>query len=180
MKNLPPKRLLAGPASDGSMMIYPSLESLHSLYQPYVVNFSVYEPLYFLAGTDLSESKFQISFRYRLFNPAGSLSQRFPALSGFNFAFTQTSFWDLASDSAPFEDTSYKPEMFYLTRNWVTRPGWLKGLFFQGGFRHESNGRGEEFSRSTNTLYFKPIFTFYGAKSELGLQISPETSCIYQ
>jgi len=27
---------------------YPSLESLHALYQPYVVNFSVYESLYFI------------------------------------------------------------------------------------------------------------------------------------
>ena len=151
---------------------YPSLESLFSLYQPYVVNFSAYEPIYFLVGTDPSKSKFQISFKYRPFNPAGSLSQKHPWLSGVNFAFTQTSFWDLASDSAPFEDTSYKPEIFYLTPNWVTRPEWMKGLFFQGGVQHESNGRGGEFSRSTNNVYFKPIFVFFDAGSELGLQFS--------
>ncbi len=153
---------------------YPSMESLFSLYQPYVVNFSVYEPMYFLVGTDPSESKFQISMKYRPFNPAGSLSQRYPWLSGLNFAYTQTSFWDLASDSAPFEDTSYKPEALYLTRNWPTRPSWLKGLFFQGGLRHESNGRDGESSRSTNTAYFKPIFIFYESDSGLGLQFSPK------
>ncbi len=167
------KQILAGTELDVNHD-YPSLESLHSLYQPYVVNFSTYEPLYFLVGADPGESKFQLSFRYRPFNPAGSLSQRHPWLGGFNIAYTQTSFWDLASDSAPFEDTSYKPEVFYLTNNWATRPDWMKGLFFQGGVRHESNGRGGEFSRSTNTVYFKPIFILYDADSELGMQFSPK------
>lgn len=153
---------------------YPSMDSLFSLYQPYVVNFSVYEPMYFLVGTDPSESKFQISMKYRPFNPTGSLPQKHPWLSGINFAYTQTSFWDLASDSAPFEDTSYKPEVLYLTRNWPNRPSWLKGLFFQGGLQHESNGRDGESSRSTNTAYFKPIFIFYESDSGLGLQFSPK------
>jgi outer membrane phospholipase A len=153
---------------------YPSMDSLFSLYQPYVVNFSVYEPIYFLLGTDPSESKFQISMKYRPFNPAGSLSRKYPWLSGLNFAYTQTSFWNLASDSAPFEDTSYKPEALYLTRNWPNRPSWLKGLFFQGGIQHESNGRDGVSSRSTNTVYFKPIFIFYDEDNGLGLQFSPK------
>ncbi|MBN1277393.1 MAG: phospholipase A [Deltaproteobacteria bacterium] len=166
--------ILAGPPAETANEDYPSLDSLFSLYQPYVVNFAVYEPMYFLVGADPSESKFQISLKYRPINPAGSLSQQYPWLSGLHFAYTQTSFWDLASDSAPFEDTSYKPEVFYLTRNWPDRPFWLKGLFFQGGLQHESNGRDGESSRSTNTVYFKPIFIFYNADSELGLQISPK------
>ena len=153
---------------------YPSLESLHSLYQPYAVNFSVYEPLYFLVGADPSESKFQISFRYRPLNPTGTLSQRYPFLSGINFAYTQTSFWDLSSSSAPFDDTSYKPEVFYLTRNLANDSDLLKGLFFQGGVRHESNGQGGDTSRSTNTVYFKPMFIFYDADSQLGLHFSPK------
>ncbi|WP_161947662.1 phospholipase A [Malonomonas rubra] len=153
---------------------YPSLESLFSLYQPYVVNFSAYEPMYFLVGMNPEDSKFQISFKYRLFNPAGSLSQAFPWLRGLHFAYTQTSFWDLSSDSAPFEDTSYKPELFLLSSNWKNRPKWLRGLFFQTGIQHESNGRGEQFSRSTNTVYIKPILVFYDEKSALGLQVSPK------
>jgi len=152
---------------------YPTLDSLFSLYQPYAINFSTYEPTYFLVGTDPGKSKFQLSFKYRLFNPAGSLTRRFPWLGGLHFAYTQTSFWDLASDSAPFEDTSYKPELFLLTDNLTFRPPWMTGLFFQGGFRHESNGRGMEFSRSTNAFYIKPSIILFDPGSGLGLEISP-------
>ena len=173
------KNILADYESVTANDDYPSLESLFYLYQPYVVNFSAYEPLYFLVGTDPSESKFQLSFKYRPIDPAGSLSQRYPWLKGVNFAYTQTSFWDLASDSAPFEDTSYKPEIFYLTGNWSARPKWMKGLFFQGGFQHESNGREGESSRSTNNFYFKPFFIFYNPDLELGLQFSPKLLVYY-
>ncbi|MDX2480956.1 MAG: phospholipase A [Desulfuromusa sp.] len=169
-----PGRILAGPEPEIGNDFYPSLESLFSLYQPYAVNFSAYEPMYFLVGTDPGKSKFQISFKYRLFNPSGSLSQRFPRLRGLYFAYTQTSFWDLASDSAPFEDTSYKPELFFLTSNWASRPQWLQGLFVQSGVQHESNGREEAFSRSTNTAYIKTMMIFFDAGSGLGFQISPK------
>ncbi|WP_300465434.1 phospholipase A [Desulfobacula sp.] len=174
-----PGQMLAGSEQETGNDEYPSLESLFSLYQPYAVNFSAYKPMYFLVGTDPEKSKFQISFKYRPFNPAGSLSQRFPGLSGLNFAYTQTSFWDLASSSAPFEDTSYKPELFFLTKNWSTRPKWMQGLFVQSGFQHESNGRGGEFSRSTNTAYINPTLIFFDADSELGLQISPKLSAYF-
>ncbi|APG28339.1 hypothetical protein A7E78_11050 [Syntrophotalea acetylenivorans] len=152
---------------------YPSLESLHSLYQPYVVNLSAYEPMFFLVGSDPEKSKFQISFKYRLFNPAGSLSQTFPWLRGLHFAYTQTSFWDLSSESAPFLDTSYKPGLFLLSSNWKNRPDWLQGFFVQAGVQHESNGRGEEFSRSTNMAYIEPIFVFFDPQTVLGLQLRP-------
>ncbi|WP_303720104.1 phospholipase A [Malonomonas rubra] len=91
-----------------------------------------------------------------------------------HFAYTQTSFWDLAASSAPFEDTSYKPELFLLSNNWEKRPRWLQGLFVQGGIQHESNGRGTDSSRSTNTVYIKPMLVFYHARSALGLQLSPK------
>ena len=44
--------------------------------------------------------------------------------------------------SAPFEDTSYKPELFFISPNLKNRPSWMHGLFFQTGFKHESNGLG--------------------------------------
>lgn len=175
LREIPSKEeTLAGSEPEITNDKYPSLESLFTLYQPYLVNFSAYEPVYFLVGTDPGKSKFQVSFKYRLFNPAGSLSQQFPSLSGLNFAYTQTSFWDLASSSAPFEDTSYKPELFFLTKNWSARPEWMQGFFIQSGVQHESNGRGANLSRSTNTVYFKPTFIFFDADSDLGLQISPK------
>lgn len=153
---------------------YANLDDLFTLYQPYLGNISAYEPIYFLVGSEPEKSKFQFSFRYRLLNPEGSWSTSHPWLQGLHFAYSQTSFWDLKSDSAPFEDTSYKPEIFHLTSNFSSRPTWLQGLFLQSGLRHESNGRAEGQSRSTNTFYLKPIGIFYNAGSELGLQISPK------
>ena len=154
--------------------IYPTLGSLFTLYQPYVANISAYEPIYFLVGADPKKSKFQISMKYRLFNPEGSLSQDHPWLQGFHFGYTQTSYWDLRSASAPFEDTSYKPELFFLSTNFKQRPRWLQGLFLQVGVQHESNGQGTEVSRSTNYAYFKPYFIHYNPRTKLGIQLSPK------
>ncbi len=154
--------------------VYPTLASLHSLYQPYVANFSVYEPVFFLVASKPEKSRFQISFKYRLFNPRGSFSQRYPWLQGVHFGYTQSSTWDLRSASAPFEDTSYKPEIFFLTDNLRWRPSWLKGFFVQFGAQHESNGRGGVDSRSTNSVYLKPIFISFNPENKLGLQLSPK------
>ncbi|MBW2192580.1 MAG: phospholipase A [Deltaproteobacteria bacterium] len=151
-----------------------ALASLFTIYQPYLANLSVYEPMYFLVGTDPRESKFQLSFKYRFFNPKGALAERYSWLNGLHLGYTQTSFWDLKSESAPFKDTSYKPELFFLSPDIERRPSWMKGFFVQTGFQHESNGRGGEFSRSTNFLYAKPYFFFYDTKRRLGLQVAPK------
>jgi outer membrane phospholipase A len=153
---------------------YQNLDDLFTLYQPYLGNISAYDPIYFLVGTNPDKSKFQFSFRYRLFNPKGPLVTDHPWVKGVNFGYTQTSFWYLKSSSAPFEDTSYKPELFHVTTNLSQRPSWLQGLFLQSGLLHESNGRDEEDSRSTNILYLKPIAIFYNSSSKLGLMIAPK------
>lgn len=153
---------------------YDTLDSLFTLYQPYLVNLSAYEPMYFLVGTDPRKSKFQLSFKYRFFNPEGEWAKGFSWLNGLHFGYTQTSYWDLKSDSAPFKDTSYKPELFFLSPNIDRRPSWMKGFFIQTGFQHESNGRDGIFSRSTNFLYAKPIFIFYDPKLRYGLQVAPK------
>ncbi len=148
---------------------YPDLEALFALYQPYADNITAYEPIYILVGTEPDKSKFQVSLKYRLFNPQGSLTRRYPWVQGLHLAYTQISFWDLESSSAPFEDTSYKPEIFYLSANICQRPAWLQGLFLQGGLQHESNGRGEDLSRSTNFLYLRPVAIFYDPDTRLGM-----------
>lgn len=153
------------------------LSSLTSIYQPYAKNIAVYRPMYFLVGVDPSESKFQISLKYRFLDPEKELGRRHPWLEGIHFGYTQTSFWDLKSDSAPFEDTSYKPELFYLSRNIPTRFTWLKGLFIQTGLEHESNGRGGDASRSTNYLYLEPSFVFMNEAALTGLKITPRVWC---
>ncbi len=151
---------------------YPTIDSLFELYQPYIKNLSAYHPMYFLVGADPKQSKFQISFKYRLFDINSMLVQTHPWAKGFHLAYTQTSFWDLRSASQPFEDTSYKPEFFFLSPN--LKVPWATGLFIKTGFQHESNGRGGELSRSTNFLYVKPIYIHYWPKHKLGLLISPK------
>ena len=152
---------------------YPTLDSLFTLYQPYLGNIGAYQPMYFLVGADPEESKFQISFNYRFFNPESDLVTGHPWIRGFHFGYTQTSFWDLNSSSAPFEDTSYKPELFWLSKNLRSSDSPVKGIFFQTGFQHESNGLGGVDSRSTNFLYVQPFFIAYSSKSHYGFQIAP-------
>jgi outer membrane phospholipase A len=152
---------------------YPTLDSFFTLYQPYLGNISAYKPIFFLVGTNTAKSKFQFSFRYRFFNSEGPLALRHPWLNGLHFGYTQTSFWDLKSDSKPFEDTSYKPELFHLSRNFVSGRAALQGFFLQTGLQHESNGRAEGESRSSNILYVQPVLIIYEEASRLGLQFSP-------
>lgn len=152
---------------------YKALDTLFTLYQPYLANLGSYQPIYFLAGADPADSKFQVSFKYRFFNPESTAAKRYPWLQGIHFAYTQTSFWDLKSASKPFEDTSYKPELFFLSANLDARPAWLQGFFLQSGFQHESNGRGGRFSRSTNFLYFHPIFIFFNENRKIGMMLAP-------
>ena len=151
---------------------FEALDSLYELYQPYLKNITAYEPMYFLVGADPKNSKFQFSFKYRLFDLNSTLVKDHPWTKGFHLAYTQTSFWDLESASKPFEDTSYKPEFFFLSPN--IRVPWATGFFMKGGFQHESNGRAGEYSRSTNFLYIKPIYIAYSKNTKLGIMIAPK------
>ncbi len=172
-KNLPPERGEAFSQSDDGGETCDTLDDIFSLYQPYLSNLGAYEPMYFLVGVDPEQSKFQISLKYRIFSEDSLLAEKYPWVSGIHFGYTQTSFWDLASDSAPFEDTSYKPELFFLSRNLKCAPPWLKGFFLQAGALHESNGRGGDLSRSTNHLYLMPIAVFYNDTNRFGVSIAP-------
>ncbi len=129
-----------------------------AMLQSFLDAFSVYEPMYFLLGVDpgLEQSKFQFSFKYRLFNRDGYLAQKAPWVSGFHLAYTQRSIWDLKNDSMPFDDTSYMPEVFYLLPKIDLNLQRVSAFGIQGGFQHESNGKGGTDSRSTNYLYLKP------------------------
>lgn len=142
-------------------------------YQPYAKNLSFYQPMYFLVGIQPKHSKFQISFKYRFVSPESPLGQKHPWAENIFFGYTQTSFWDLSGASAPFEDTSYKPELFFQTRNIDTGIKLLKGFFIQTGFQHESNGRGGDSSRSTNYIYAEPSFIFLNQKKVTGMRIAP-------
>ena len=153
---------------------YDSLDGIQTLYQPFLVNLAPYEPLYFLMGADPKDSKFQLSFKYRFFNPEEGLGRVHPWVSHLHLGYTQTSYWDLKSDSQPFEDTSYKPELFYLTDRLAGDADRAGSLFLQFGFQHESNGRGESASRSTNFAYIKPMWVLHDPDSDLGLVVAPK------
>lgn len=128
-----------------------------------------HEPVYIVGGDEDPSTKFQISFKYQIFDPNGPLAQKAPGLDGLFFAYSQTSLWDLGSASSPFFDNSYRPEFMVsyddLDRYLLDRdgdrllPDWMR-LGLQGGYRHESNGRDGASSRSYNTLFVRPIVTF--------------------
>ncbi len=153
---------------------YPSIDSLFTLDHPKLEKISTYQPIYFLVGIDPKESKFQFGFKYRLVKPESSLAKRYRFVDGFHFAYTQTSYWDLKSTSMPFEDTSYKPELFYISPNINTGLARTSGFFLQTGIKHESNGQGGDDSRNTNFLYANPIFVSYNEKTTFGFLLSPK------
>ncbi len=150
-----------------------TIDSLFNKYQPYLDNMAAYEPMYFLRGIDPEKSKFQLSLKYRFINPSMSIAQKHPWTRGFYLAYTQTSFWDLASSSKPFNDTSYKPETFFVSPNLFSGRG-PAHFFLQIGGRHESNGKDGDSSRSTNIIYMYPIFVFLHQKTGYGMMIAPK------
>ncbi len=122
---------------------------------------SGYEPFYFVAGSESPNAKFQFSFKYQLLNQNGTLAEEAPVLRPIHFAYTQTSLWDWNQASAPFLDSSYKPELLYAWDRVVggQPTNWFR-LDLQPGFQHESNGKAGADSRSLNIAYLRPTLTF--------------------
>jgi phospholipase A1 len=122
---------------------------------------SGYQPFYFIAGPESPNARFQISFKYQLLTNRGPFVEKVPALKGLHLAYTQTSVWDWSAPSAPFIDSSYKPEFFY-GMDRVDGGRWGEGfrLDLQGGLQHESNGKTGSDSRSANTAYVEPTAVF--------------------
>jgi phospholipase A1/A2 len=121
---------------------------------------STYDPVYFVVGTrGRTNAKFQFSFKYRFFTEDGPLVQHVRFLKDLYLGYTQTTLWDLESDSAPFYDTSYKPRLFYLNEDAWEWPERKMTLGIEGGIGHESNGKSGLDSRSINIAYVKPVLT---------------------
>jgi len=119
---------------------------------------SFYEPMFAVVGPGIdANAQFQISFKLRLYEPADKTSRGL--LDNLYFGYTQTSFWDLTSDSKPFLDTSYAPGLFYYVKNTDWQVGG-NSVGVAAGYEHESNGKDEAKSRSIDTLFVRPDFTF--------------------
>jgi phospholipase A1/A2 len=122
---------------------------------------SVYEPVYFIMGDDDGlNAKFQISFRYRLFDGEGPLARRLPWIDDLYLSFSQTSLWDLDEISKPFKDSSYRPRLFFANYDLGRVFDGLVRLGVETGAGHESNGKDGDESRSLNMFYVRPTLTF--------------------
>jgi len=107
---------------------------------------AAHEPVFFgIGASDGLNAKFQLSLKYNPFD-----------LVPLYLGYTQTSVWDLHSTSKPFRDTAYRPSFFYQDDTLFSlRKGRFR-LGYQGGFEHESNGKGGADSRSINILFLRP------------------------
>jgi outer membrane phospholipase A len=112
------------------------------------------DPMYFVVGTrGGTTARFQLSFKYRLFDVSSGIGQERPWLSGLYFGYTQNSLWDLSTESKAFRDASYRPSLFWKWERADQR------AFFDGarlGLEHESNGGEGARSRSINIAFVRP------------------------
>lgn len=139
--------------------------------QPAPLDF--HEPMYFVVGgRSPHAARYQLSFRYRLFDDRGVVAETLPVTRGLYFGFTQTSLWDLESDSKPFRDTSFRPSLFYQWK--LLDPSDGASLALAGGYEHESNGRGGTESRSIDTLFLRADGRYYFDDGETYLGVSPK------
>ena len=132
------------------------------------------DPMYFVIGGrsgDVS-ARFQLSFKYRLFDQSTGVGRERPWLAGFYFGYTQTSLWDLSEKSRPFRDTSYRPSFFWRWQR-TDDQTWIDGL--RAGYEHESNGGGGPRSRSIDTLFIRPEWRWRGDDDSV-LEFSPKLS----
>lgn len=158
-----PINVLAETDSDNSNQLGPAFTSEEAA-------LSVNEPIYIVVGGrgDI-KARLQFSFKYRVFDKDSDMVKDYPWMESFHFAYTQTSLWNVSEDSAPFEDSSYKPSFFW---DIYTKKSGYWPAFVRTGYEHESNGQGEEASRGIDTLFFWPIWG--GIKNENDWLIAPK------
>ncbi len=121
-------------------------------------HFFGYEPMFILVGPDHPNTKLQFSFKYKLIGEDSWLAKQAPWVRGAYFTYTQTSLWDTSAPSAPFLDTSYKPEFLYQWQDIWRRgnfPDWMR-FDLDAALAHESNGRAATASRTLNEAFLRP------------------------
>lgn len=131
---------------------------------------SAHDPMYFIIGSaGNTNAKFQLSFKFRLFDPDDAGDTRL--VRNLFIGYTQTSLWDLQGPSKPFTDSSYRPALFYHHAAIARHGAWTWGL--QAGLEHESNGKAGVDSRSLNTAFVRPLIR-WGALDDAHWTFAPK------
>jgi phospholipase A1/A2 len=121
------------------------------------------EEVYQDAGDEeLSQlSKLEIKYQFSLSVPIIRISPNYSIMA----SYTQLSLWQLGNSeiSSPFRETNYQPQIFTMHQ----------GDFFlfnniEYGYKHQSNGRGGDLSRSWERLFVS--FEHIGGAFEYGIQ----------
>ncbi|KJR21576.1 phospholipase [Vibrio navarrensis] len=100
------------------------------------------------AGTDLEDlQNFEVKYQLSVAVPI----YRFSKSTAIVGSYTQKSLWQLANSSisSPFRETNYKPQLFIAHQSNL-----LLFNHLEAGYKHESNGRSGDLSRSWDRLYF--------------------------
>lgn len=100
------------------------------------------------ADIQRDELKFQVSFKARLWD-----SEKLGLATWLGY--TQQSDWQMfnASQSRPFRETDYQPELMFVMQPDMPLAGALRWQLLNLGFVHQSNGRSDPMSRSWNRVY---------------------------
>jgi outer membrane phospholipase A len=130
-----------------------------------------HEPVYFLVDPGIGPEQISVAFAL-IAPPDASPQPGHGRVDGLYVAYSQTSFWDLESESRPFLDSSYRPEAFWHQR----LPAGLLGAesaALEPGFQHESNGKAGAESRSFNTVFLRAPWTWMLGQ-DLALDVEPK------
>lgn len=133
--------------------------------------FKVYQPIYFglrksnpyyheaCCDEDLLFSKFQLSFRYQIFDFFHD--EELNSTLSFNVQYTQATFWDLESGSQPFFDNQYTGGVFlFYERIGGNNLTWVRRFDIETGYQHDSNGMAGLVNRYVNRFYFQTLFSW--------------------
>jgi outer membrane phospholipase A len=153
--------------------LVPAQPAASALQRTFASRLAAHEPIYFIYGDTTPAAKFQFSFKYRLLDFSERARPRLTRT--LQFAYTQRSLWDINAVSSPFYDTSYMPELFFESLAYApdNHNQWFTWLGAQGGYKHESNGRAGDVSRSLNTIFLRPAFAM-GDLDHWYLLVAPE------
>jgi len=103
---------------------------------------------------DNFEAKFQLSLKVPLFDNFSDKDQ------AVYFAFTLQSYWQVYNSdiSAPFRETNYQPEVFWVNKLDEENRLWGDEMIVVLGAEHQSNGKSTALSRSWNRIYANLIW----------------------